>query len=492
MRILISTVLLSFLFISVLTGQEEYYYGDKWFYGNPDEFQDTTKKNEYKGEVVTAEPDTNFTYEKYAKFLEKVSDTSLYIVLPVNEFRTTYDSRKIIIGLRHDVDIDLDKAWDFSKTEADMGVRSTYYILHTAPYYLNSSQNMAVHSSRIIPALRSMQNERKMEIGWHNDLVTLQAVYSINPSDFLYNELTWLRSNGINISGTASHGSNYCYTYKYLNYYFFEECTWPVVGQFVNNLVLPLNGASAPMIKGKLSDFGLEYEAYFLNNNKYFSDASITNYVRWNIGMLDLNQLVPGDRVIILLHPIHWHRASVEAGILTFSVSDQISTSIDKNTSTITVTVPATVNRSSLNPVFSLSPGALAKVNGYLQSPGSSTVDFTYPVTYAVYAENRNVINNWTVKVEQQNVTSSEDATLRETFVAYPNPSDGHFTLQFNNIVVERSILEVVNQSGQKVYELAIDKTGSFSQVIDLSHLAKGVYYLRFSGSDSPVTIVLN
>ncbi len=51
-----------------------------------------------------SEPDTNFTWEKYAAFLKKISDTSKYIVLPLNEFRQTFNSKKIVIGLRHDID----------------------------------------------------------------------------------------------------------------------------------------------------------------------------------------------------------------------------------------------------------------------------------------------------------------------------------------------------------------------------------------------------
>ena len=60
--------------------------------------------------LMRTEPDTNFTWEKYASFLNKISDTSKYIVLPLNEFRQTFNSKKIVIGLRHDVDIDLNVA----------------------------------------------------------------------------------------------------------------------------------------------------------------------------------------------------------------------------------------------------------------------------------------------------------------------------------------------------------------------------------------------
>lgn len=361
---------------------------------------DTIVVKNKKSVLVTSEPDTNFTWEKYASFLTKISDTSKYIVLPINEFRMTLNPNKIVIGLRHDVDDDLEVAYKFSETESRLGFRSTYYILHTAPYYLADSNNMAVHSEKILPVLRSMQNDRKFEIGWHNDLVTLQAVYNIDPVSFFHNELAWLRSNGINIYGTSSHGSNYCYTYKYLNYYFFEEYTSPVVGQFVNNLTLPINGNVVPMKKGKLSDFNLEYEAYFINNNKYFSDASVTNGIRWNIGNLDLNKLQAGDRVIILLHPIHWHKASVAANIESFRIPGQRKSVIDSQKSTITVEMPYGSTVNSLMAVFSLSQGAYARVSGTMQVSGTTLNNYTAPLTYTVYAENRDIHRDWTVNLK--------------------------------------------------------------------------------------------
>ena len=356
----------------------------------------TTQK---KVNVITAEADTNFTWEKYAAFLKKISDTSKYIVLPLNEFRQTFNNKKIIIGLRHDVDVDLNVAYQFSQVETDLGFRSTYFILHSAAYYLENPNNMEVHTNKIIPILKSMQNDKHFEIGWHNDLVTLQIVYNINPVTFLHNELNWLRSNGIKIYGTASHGSTYCKTYHYLNYYFFEECTYPVVTTYVNNISVPKDGKSITILKGKLADFNLQYEAYFLNNNKAFSDATITNGIRWNIGMLDLSLLQPGDRAIILLHPIHWHRASVHANIESFSIQGQKSCSIDTINSRITVEMPYGTNKGSLVATFYLSAGSYAKVSGTQQASRNTLNNFNNPVTYRVYAENRDIQREWTVTV---------------------------------------------------------------------------------------------
>jgi hypothetical protein len=253
-----------------------------------------------------------------------------------------------------------------------------------------------------------MQDKRHFEIGWHNDLVTLQIMYNINPVTFLHNELNWLRSNGINIVGTASHGSNYCKIYHYVNYYFFEECTSPVVTNFNNNLTVPVGNKNITLIKGKLNDFGLLYEAYFLNNNKYFSDAKLTNGVRWNIGMLDLNQLQEGDRVIILLHPIHWHKGSEHADFEAFSITGQKSCSVDTLKSTISVVMPYGTNRGSLLAAFTLSPGAYVKVEGKPQVSKSTLNNFSNPLIYRVYAENRTIQKEWTVNLRNAKNTACD------------------------------------------------------------------------------------
>ena len=407
--------LLCLIFLYFIHSEESYsqkkkYSGVSGFTKELSIRQDTSSEFRRRNAMTAAQPDTNFTYEKYSEFLRLVSDTSKYILLPLNEFRETFNNSKVIIGLRHDVDLDLNKALQFSETESNMGIRSTYYILHTASYYL--SGGIESHSTSMIPVLKTMQNDKHFEIGWHNDLVTLQAVYNIDPVAYLSRELTWFRENGINIYGSASHGSPYCYTYKYLNYYFFEECTNPVVGQFTNNLSLPLGGSTVPMKKGRFNDFGLMYEAYFLNNNKYYSDASIIDGVRWNTGMLDIEQLQPGDRVIILLHPVHWHKASVNAMIESFSLQGQIKSTFDNVNSTISVEMPYGTDRNALKASFSLSPGAYAKVSDKLQVSASTLNNFSTPVTYSVNAENRDVRKDWHVKVTNAKNSAADFKTF--------------------------------------------------------------------------------
>ena len=514
--------LFSFCFTNTLYGQKSKPAGvntiPKKFGLRQDTIAELKKRN-----VMAAEPDTNFTWEKYAAFLHRVSDTSKYVVLPLNEFRQTFNSKKIVIGLRHDVDNDLNLAYQFSEIESKLGFHSTYFILHTASYYLSNSNNMSVHAESIIPILKTMQNEKHFEIGWHNDLVTLQVIYNINPVTFLHSELKWLRSNGINIVGTASHGSNYCKVYHYLNYYFFEECTLPVAPNFDNNITVPKDGKLITLIKGKLSDFDLQYEAYFLNNNKYFSDAKLTNGVRWNIGMLDLNQLQTGDRAIILLHPIHWHRASVHANIEDFNFPKQKSCSIDTVNSVISVEMPYATDNKALIAGFTLSPGAYAKVAGKKQVSRNTSNNFDNPLIYRVYAENREIQKEWTIIVHntknladfisptvpgligpasidtiENTVTvldatgSSKDEKLTQTgLLIYPNPSDGRTHMHFVGVNTSSTTVDIFNSMGEKVFTEKIKKTGDFTIEPDLKKLCSGVYIIRYSEAEKPGIIVI-
>jgi hypothetical protein len=380
--------------------------------------QDTAKQKQ----VLTAAPDTNFTWQKYASFLRKISDTSKYIILPLNEFRQTLNSKKIVIGLRHDIDVDLNIAYEFSKFESGLGFRSTYFILHSAPYYLADQNNMAVHSEKIIPILKKMQDEMHFEIGWHNDLVTLQVIYNIDPVVFLHNELSWLRSNGL--QRTAAHGSSFCKTYHYMNFYFFQECSYPILTGRENNIKVPKDGKMINLKKGHLNDFNLEYEAYFLNNNKAYSDAVIKDGVRWNIGMLDLSTLKPGDRIIILLHPIHWHKASDNAKFEKFSIIGQKTCYIDSINYSIAVEMPNGVDLKSLKPSFQLSPGAYAKVSGKTQTSNKTSNNFNNPVKYTVFAENRDIKKEWTVEVFNGEPYKSIISSGLPGLVERPKPPD--------------------------------------------------------------------
>jgi hypothetical protein len=417
-------------------------------------------------------------FSGYIDFLIKISDTSRYKIVLLDDFNKTTDPGKILIGLRHDVDLNLNTAYELSKVEYNFGIRSVYYILHTTSYYLAQPNDFSVHNESIIPILKIMQNDFNHKMGWHNDLVTLQLVHNIDPAGFLLQELDWLRKRGISIKGTASHGSQYCYTYKYLNYYFFEEYKNPAGGQFVNNDSTLVNGKWIKIKHAHLNDFGLEYEAYFLKNNKYYSDASFVDGIRWNVGMLDLESLSPGDRVIILIHPIYYHASgSSSSEITSFNISGQIRSEINSVNATIQVEMPAGINKDNLIATFSISPNARA-ISGFKELGSSqNTIDFTTPVNIKVVSENGMNSKNWLVKVidSVDSGIVGIDEISDSTVTVYPNPAYSILNIEGP---AQNSIISIFDLGGK----ILIDNK-NVSNTIDISNLQEGIYIIRINNN---------
>lgn len=246
----------------------------------------------------------DFTYKRYGAFLERLA-SGPYQVVPLREIRASDASGQAVVALRHDVDDRLESAVEFGRLESQRGLRSTYFVLHTARYWSDPA---------LLSALQRLQDDYGHEIGFHNDLVTLQCLKGVEPRAYLEQELRRLRNAGIAIRGVSSHGSPYCYRFGYHNNYFFSDFAGEVVPGFPNTDFVETPDGRCEIVRGSLKEFGLEYEAYHLDEDRYFSDASFVRGRRWHPDELAIRQLVPGQKTIVLIHPCHWD-ASVAAKV---------------------------------------------------------------------------------------------------------------------------------------------------------------------------------
>jgi hypothetical protein len=123
--------------------------------------------------------------------------------------------------------------------------------------------------------------------------------YGLDPVTFNQKDLAYFSRIGIDIHGTASHGS-YIARSTVPNYQIFSD--------FAKQDSIGYNGFMYKVGIKSLADFGFEYEAYFISYNGYISDSG----GKWNdpegfSGILKkLDSAVPGDRIQILVHPDWW------------------------------------------------------------------------------------------------------------------------------------------------------------------------------------------
>lgn len=113
---------------------------------------------------------------------------------------------RISANLRHDVDLDLFTALEIARVEAKYNAPSTFYILHTAPYYGTFENGVFMRNKASLEVYRQIQ-DLGHEIAIHADPYHLYLHHGMDGAECLKAELQWLRDNGIRVTGSVAHNS---------------------------------------------------------------------------------------------------------------------------------------------------------------------------------------------------------------------------------------------------------------------------------------------
>lgn len=215
------------------------------------------------------------------------------LVVPLRElelypFRPDLD----VIGMRHDVDHNLDHAIKFAQWEHDRGIRSSYYVLHSAWYYKPNR-----YSIFSLPDGCAKLVELGHEVGLHSNVVVEARALGRDPAEdgvanpagqcagaakLLREELDYLRGElGLDVVGTASHGDARCKEWG------------------INNGDLWASGFTP-------ADFDLTYEAYHLNRGRTYLSESAGRWHRAGVRLDDPFDEPLEKPAIVLIHPCHW------------------------------------------------------------------------------------------------------------------------------------------------------------------------------------------
>lgn len=211
-------------------------------------------------------------------------------VLPMQDIATGKGT-PYTIGMRHDVDNHLAPAVAMAEWEAKLGHRSTYFILHTAPYWQDKDTLRA--------GLETIA-ECGHEIGFHVNAITKALVTGHDPLEIVEHDLAELRGYGFDVTGVVAHGDQACYLHNFVNDEIFTESSRPDYGppdRMVGNIQL------RPMPR---STFGFEYDPNWLPRSVYLSDSG----GRWSRQFEGVANGFPyRGQLHMLIHPDWWAEA---------------------------------------------------------------------------------------------------------------------------------------------------------------------------------------
>jgi hypothetical protein len=218
-------------------------------------------------------------------------------VLPVED---VYDggTEPTDIAVRHDCDNVIAPAVDMATWECERNYVSTYYILHTSPYWQNK---------RVLRESLDIIAESGHNIGIHNDALTVALETGRDPNEILHEAVEELRRYGHEIRSTVAHGNQLCHVAKYVNDEMFEGCSRPDQGH--PDRVLEHRGRRVPITPAPLSEFGLDFDANWLPRGDYLSDSGGA----WSKPFDEVAAGWPASgQLHMLVHPDWWAAAFVK------------------------------------------------------------------------------------------------------------------------------------------------------------------------------------
>jgi hypothetical protein len=244
--------------------------------------------------------DGRYTWDDYSALLKELSKNR-YKIVPLKDFADTQASDKIIVSMRHDIDVRPDKALKMAEIEKEMNIPSTYFILHSARYY-GKVKNGVMHRTQGVDDLAGQLYKDGFEIGIHTDLFTMMWNYQFDPASFIQEEIKYYAKLGIPVCGTAAHGNSTVIRRKLNNVWIYSE--------FGHKGNINVKGIEYPYGDKSFKDFGIKYEAYLLKKDTYtgdidrrFKEKPIADLIYF------IAKLRSPSKLIILTHPVHWGKS---------------------------------------------------------------------------------------------------------------------------------------------------------------------------------------
>lgn len=246
---------------------------------------------------------------RYLEYLQHFGAT-----VTMDELRVT-EAGAGVVGLRHDVDHDLDAALEMGWWEQRQGCRATFFLLHTAPYW--------EADERLTDKALQLQDWGH-EIGLHVNALTEWARGEVDDVEARVGALLErLRQAGVHVAGVSGHGDRACYEHQFANFWCWRELrprdpAARETGRSAEGIVVTdpayrlrypadhrlrrADGAQLPLWQLSLEAWGLAYDAAHVTSERYFTDSGGS----WRRSADPLGEDLARGRHQVLVHPEHW------------------------------------------------------------------------------------------------------------------------------------------------------------------------------------------
>ena len=212
--------------------------------------------------------------EDYYLFLKKIQNISHFKNVSLLDLLNKKNEDYCFFSIRHDIDIDPITALKLARIESKLNFKSSFYILHTAPFYKFFKNNSFIPSEKILKILKLIENLGH-EVGLHNDSLNELISKNLDPKKNIQNEINHLVNFGIHIKSISHHSS--VYKYNAGNYELFKN-------QSINKRVKfeDFNANTHKLGYLTLSEFNL------IKDVEYFSDLFFYNPENIDLKQSDL------------------------------------------------------------------------------------------------------------------------------------------------------------------------------------------------------------
>ncbi|HRI18696.1 MAG TPA: methyltransferase domain-containing protein, partial [Burkholderiaceae bacterium] len=198
------------------------------------------------------------------------------------------------VALRHDVDWSIENAYAMAVVEHQLGIRSSYYLLHPDGNVTSRNYFGQVADGRLAIDPRLFDWAARLidlghEVGLHNDLISLALATRRQPAEFLEQIVEAFAGRGMPLAGSVAHGSRQCREMGYLNYQIFADFKdeavaldyrdQPELFERFREGRVEHDGHVVHKFALRMADYGLRYEANFVAREIYLSDSS----ARWTL-----------------------------------------------------------------------------------------------------------------------------------------------------------------------------------------------------------------